>query len=298
MAENKLRNIKNYNMTTTKIKIILIISLFIGHCSAQQETQFTMKWNTYSLFNPATTALSNKHTATICRVGEEPKTICAIYNFKWDKLNSGIGLNYVNDQIGMETNNKYYFNYSYHQQLMKERILSFGISFGIERKSVDYSKFIPIEPSDPLHGASVSHDLFYNINLGIALKTSHFLYGLSVTQLNEYKSEILYYKNKRNIIATCIYTKNIGKNVTLKPNIFVKTDLTSTQYDINILMFYKKRLWAGLTYRKDDAIAIMAGVDIKGKFRLGYSYDFTKSKIGDYSKGSNEIVLSFMTPEI
>lgn len=289
-------------MNTMRIKIILVIFLFIGQSYAQQEPQFTMHWNNYSLYNPAATGLFNKHFASVCGrhqwtgFGGGPITVSAVYDFKWNKINSGIGINYVYNQLGFEKNNEINLNYSYQIDFKKDRVLNSGVSFGILKKSIDFSKFIYFDPNDPLLTAnSVKTDYFFNINFGLIFKTPHFLFGLSTTQLNESESEKLNFKNNRHYHITSSYNTTVGKDFNIKPCIYIKSDLASTQFDINFITIYKKRFWAGLTYRETDAIAFMAGIDIKGKYRIGYSYDYTISKLANYSKGSHEIVLAFMT---
>lgn len=284
-----------------RIKIILFAFFFAGQCYAQQEAQFTMFWNNYSSFNPAATGLFNKHYASVSGrhqwvgFGEEPITVNAVYDFKWNKINSGIGINYLYDQLGFEKNNEINLNYSYQMNFKKDRILSSGVSFGLLKKSIDFSKFIPLNPNDPLLANSIKKDYFFNINVGFVFKTPHFLLGFSTTQINKTDSEILPFKNSRHYYLACSYNAMIRENFNFRPSILVKSDLASTQYDFNLITIYKKRVWAGFAYRITDAVAFMAGIDIKGKYRIGYSYDYTISKIANYSKGSHEIVLAFMT---
>lgn len=280
----------------------LIILCFAGQCIAQQEVQFTMTWNNYSLLNPAATGLFNKHFASVCGrhqwvdFGGEPRMISAVYDFKWAKMNSGAGLNYVYEMLGFEINQKINFNYSYQLNFKNERILSSGIAFGLSRKCIDFSNFIALDPTDPLLASnSKKADFSFNLNYGVLYKTPHYVVGLSVTDLNQSQYESLSYRNKRHYFLSCTYNANVGKKFILRPNVFIKSDLSSTQYDINLLALYKKRYWAGLTYRRSDAIAIMAGMDIKGKYRIGYSYDITTSELKNYSKGSHEVVIAFMT---
>lgn len=284
-----------------RIKLFIISSLFVGNCFAQQEPQFTMNWNTYSFNNPASTGLFYKHFATFIHRSQwtgldgAPQTIGGIYDFKWSKINSGVGLNYIFGKLGFEKNNRLYLNYAYQFNLKKERVLSAGLAIGFLEKSIDFSKFVTIDPNDPLLSASTNSDVLFNCNIGVLYKTPHVNCGLSITQLNQPESEVLHYKNSRHYFVTFTYIQEIGKSFIFRPNILVKSDFSSTQYDFNLVSIYRKRYWAGLTYRISDAIAFMAGVDIKGRYRIGYSYDYTISELNNFSKGSHEIVIAFMT---
>lgn len=283
---------------------LIVFFGFIGQCYAQQEPQFTMYWNNYSLQNPAATGLFNKHYASVCGRHQwlgfpgEPQTISAVYDYRLTKINSGIGINYFNDQMGFEKNNKININYSYQIRLKKGGILSAGIAVGVLQKTIDYSKFIfPSQTPDPLFPNSKVTDNMLNINLGAMYKTPRFLLGFSVTQLNEKESEKLNFKNAKHCFLTCSYDISIGQRFDLKPGIYLKSDLSATQLDINLVTRYNEMYWAGLTYRMSDAIAVMAGIDIKRKYRIGYSYDYTTSAIKNHSSGSHEVILSLMLDE-
>lgn len=279
--------------------ILIIFFSFTVQCFAQQEPQFTMYWNNYSLQNPAATGLFNKQFASVSGRRQwtgfpgAPQTISAVYDHKLSKINSGIGINYYNDQLGLETNNKININYSYQIQFKKGGVLSTGLSVGVLQKTIDYSEFIFSIP-DPLFPNNKVTDNMLNINLGAMYKTPRFLLGLSVTQLNESESKKMNFKNAKHIFLTCSYDISIGQNFDIKPGFYLKSDLTATQLDVNLITRYNKRYWVGLTYRMSDAIAVMAGIDIKGKYRLGYSFDYTTSSIKNYSSGSHEVVLALM----
>lgn len=286
-----------------RIRNILIIFLsFIGHCYAQQEPQFTMYWNNYSLQNPAATGLFNKQFASVSGRDQwvgfpgNPQTISFVYDYKLTKINSGLGINYLGGQLGLEKNNKININYSYQIQFKKNRILSIGLAVGGAQKTIDYSKLIFSTP-DPLFPSNKVTANVLNVNLGAMYKTPHFLIGLGVTQLNEPEFQKLFFKNTKNYFLTCAYDISIGQYFKVKPGFYVKSDLSATQIDFNLITRYNKRYWVGLTYRISDAVAVMAGIDIKGKYRIGYSYDYTTSTIKNHSSGSHEVILALMLDE-
>jgi type IX secretion system PorP/SprF family membrane protein len=285
-----------------KIKAVVIVFVgFIGQCFAQQEPLFTMYWNNYSLQNPAATGLFNKHFASVSARRQwvdfpgEPQVISAVYDYRLTKINSGIGINYFNDQLGLEKNNKINLNYSYHISFKKGGVLSTGIGVGVLQKTIDYSSFVfPTLTPDPLFPNSKETDNMLNINVGAMYKTNRFLLGFSSTQVNEAKSKKLNFKNSRHYFLTSSCKIALGRSFELKPSFYLRSDLSTTQADINVISMYKERFWLGLSYRSSDAVAAMAGVDIKGKYRIGYSYDYTTSKLRNYSSGSHEIILTLM----
>ena len=77
----------------------------------------------------------------------------------------------------------------------------------------------------------------------------------------------------------------------LTPNVKVKTDAATTQLDLNLTYMWNNTFWLGVTYRMQDAIAPMLGIKLlKDKsLKIGYSYDYTLSKIKGYTSGTHEI---------
>ena len=76
----------------------------------------------------------------------------------------------------------------------------------------------------------------------------------------------------------------------------------STTLDFNANLLFNNMLWAGLTFRTEDAIAPMAGFQYSWNngdetmpqtIRFGYSYDVTTSEIKSYSSGSHEIMVTY-----
>ena len=61
-------------------------------------------------------------------------------------------------------------------------------------------------------------------------------------------------------------------------------------YDANLRVDYKS-LFGGLSYRNQDAIALMIGMYFTDNISLGYSYDINTSQLKKYNGGGHEIVL-------
>ena len=285
-----------------RILFLLIISCFIGRIQAQQEPQLTMYWNNHSLYNPAVSGLFNKHLGVICGRNQwvefpgNPKTATALYDLKLNPIHGGLGINYIYDQFGFVKNNRINLNYAFHLGFNEGRVLSFGISGGIHSMTIDGSHFIAIDDpaNDPAIPKGEVTETKFNSNFRLFYKTGHWKIGLSTTQINKPVFKELNINKARHYWLSCTYKYDIGKAFDIQPGVLVKADLISTQVDFNTLLTYKKWYWAGITYRTGDALAFMGGVDIKGKYRVGYSYDYTLSSLANHSKGSHEIILAVM----
>ncbi len=134
----------------------------------------------------------------------------------------------------------------------------------------------------------------FDLNIGAYLYHDQFFVGYSTGQLLGDKisfnsATVQALKTHHNIMAGYIYTTE--KELKLTTSAYLKSVAESPlTYDINVRMDYKKYI-AGITYRSQDAIALMAGYQLSELIRLSYSYDLNTSHLNQYSAGGHEVVL-------
>ncbi len=287
--------------------LFIYIFIFItAALHAQQEPKFTMYWNNLSIFNPAVSGLIYRQYASVttrhqwaCFTGA-PKTITALYDMRVKPLHGGIGVNYLFDELGFEKNHEFRLNYSYQIVFENHCILSLGISGGIMRHYMEFSKLETID-NDPYIPQNDEWVLRYITTGGVYLKSRHWEGGISMKQLyktqSRQKTEYgrFEYPASRQYWLTSAYTIDLPGSLVARPGFLLMTDETTWTVDVNLLLMYRSRYWAGITYRNDDMVAFMGGIDIAGKFRVGYAYDVFEKSLRKSSQGSHEIVLSFMT---
>ena len=221
-------------------------------------------------------------------------------------VHSGIGLNVVYDRAGFETNLGAKINYNYRHYFDDEsKSLAIGVGGSILNKSIDFSKLVPEEPGDPLLNYKQEESgIIPDVDFGIHYQQRDKLYlGLSATNLLESSAEIgnVRYGQKRNLYATAGYYITLMETrnnlLTLIPSFQVESNLANAQVDVNARVEYNHRFWAGVSWRYQDAIALMAGINVKG-FRIGASYDYTTGKLAEVSNGSAEIFVGYCIPVI
>ena len=79
----------------------------------------------------------------------------------------------------------------------------------------------------------------------------------------------------------------------LRPSFLFKSDLAGWQIDLNTNVVYDERFWGGISYRVNDAIALLMGLEMENGLRIGYSFDLVTSAIGRYGYGSHEIFIGY-----
>lgn len=215
----------------------------------------------------------------------------------------GLGLNIVNDELGFEKNTWINMIYAYKVPLSKGS-LGIGIAGGFYNKSVKGDWYVPdyegvyTQPeSDPAIPQQQVSQLAFDVGLGLYLKTNNYFAGASVTHLNQ---AAIVFDQKASTYLTRHYYLSGGYNIKLPDPLFelrsfvlFKSDLASSQVDLSASIFYNERLWGGLDYRYQDAIALMMGAELFNGLVFGYSFDLTTSAIGRYGYGSHEIFVSY-----
>ena len=304
---------------------------------AQQDAQFTQNMFNNMYTNPGYAGINKriclttlyrqqwvgfKSTVTnadnsTSEVKTNPQTTVISIDAPIRALRGGIGLSLFSDKLGFENNLGVKIGYAFHLGI-GSGLLGIGIQAGFLNKSIDFSKLIPAEDGDPiltsntgkksLFMTDISFGLFYNI-------PGKAYVGLSSNELIQSKMKWAYNsssdirsdksKLKRHYYLTGAYHWAIsGTDWELSPYVFIKTDFASAQYDITAMAKWRNMIWAGLSYRVQDAVAIIIGAypfnqpnmsPALQQIKIGYSYDVTTSALGrsGRSSGSHEIMLGY-----
>jgi type IX secretion system PorP/SprF family membrane protein len=216
-------------------------------------------------------------------------------------INSGLGMNVIYDKAGFQTNLGVKINYNYRFTLKDEKkSFAVGLAGSILSKSIDFSQMTPEVPGDPLLTSTQNESgIIPDLGFGIQYQQlKKFYFGISGINLMESSANIgnIKFFQKRYLYATTGYYLNLAakgnKSLYLIPSVLVKSDLNNMQIDINSRIEYNNVYWAGVSWRYQDAAAIMAGVNLKG-LRIGASYDLTIGNLSKVSGGSVEFFVGY-----
>lgn len=292
-------------------KVLCVLSIaFISvttKISAQQDYQFTHYMYDNLSFNPGYAGLNKAICGTMIFRQQwtgfdgRPQTGLLNVHAPVKFLRGGIGLTYVNDQLGFEKNNMARLSYSYHLGL-PTGTLGIGVSAGIIQKSINAGWITPDGTpwqSDASILSQQASDLVPDINFGVFYKdfNDRLYMGISATHLGQFSMDALNLQNVHHYFITAGYKAKLNGDFDLRPSVMVKSDARSTQIDLNVNVLFKNMLWAGVSYRFSDMVAPMIGyqkIDKNGSaIRVGYAYDVTTSKLRGYSNGSHDIMVNY-----
>lgn len=301
-------------------QIVLILSIVFISClaNAQQDVQYTNFMFSKLNFNPGFAGINDG----ICLnglarqqwmgykgyedEGGAPNTFYFAGQTPVKALMGGMGLTITNDKIGFENNTTVRLAYSFHLDL-GNGTLGLGIQPGLFNKQMDYTKFRAVDEGDiVLQGGATESAMSFDLAFGAYYRTQKYYAGFSMTQMQgfwggqaEYSTGLASPDYAAHTYITGGYFYELPSNpaFTINPHILVKTDFASAQYDINALLWYNNQMYAGVTYRSSDAVALLAGYrvetgDMKGLMG-GISYDITTSALSSSSSGTFEIFLKY-----
>ncbi len=287
-----------------KINIIAIVLFSSYSAMSQQLPQFTQyMYNTISI-NPAyagsreTLSLVGLHRSQWIGLDGGPTTQTFSIHAPMRNEKVGLGLSFINDELGFENFTYIYADFSYTINLGAKTKLAFGLKGGFTSYSID-QELRAANPNDPaIYG--IEDRWNPNIGLGTFLHTNKWYFGLSAprvltTDLNgednvQALERISYY-------FTGGYVFDMSKTVKFKPAFLVKaTNGAPLSYDLTANFLFNEKLWLGAAYRLNEstgALGALVDFQVSKQFRVGYAYEHPISDIRPFANGTHEILLMF-----
>lgn len=263
--------------------------------------------------NPVTTYLTvhapigkkdYRTTATSYSIpGENPRGTSYWQEYQASEPHHGLGFQVVNDQTGPLNNFSAYATYAYHLGLSPRANISAGFGVGITKLSLNAAKLDFANPMDPaVANSSIINRVRPDLSAGIYLYSADYFVGVSAQQVIPQNIEFSDNTVKEtggkavpHLFATAGFRTMMGEDFNLIPSVLVKyISPVKPQVDLNAKLMYRDVVWLGATYRTEDAIAGMVGLNISNKLNVGYAYDYTTSGLSNYSKGTHEIMVGFL----
>ena len=298
--------------------LIVFTVCFAFIAKAQQEPQLTHFMFDKLSINPAVAGMGDGYCLTAINRKQwagaelgEPSTLLVNLNApKIPLLRGGLGFSYIYDQLGYETNNLFRFSYSLHVNSFVQLPGELGIGFAATyfTKKINTQWRTPdglLASSDPSIPVSRESESAMSFNSGIYYKQkevsgelSGLYVGASVTNLTQAELSTLKLSGARHFYFMGGINYGLPAiNTKIRFNALVKSDGVKNQADFNLNALFLNKVWAGMTYRHNDALAPMAGIMLNtgaGDFKVGYGYGISTSFIGSYfSSGNHEIMLNY-----
>ena len=273
-----------------KIVILILGVVSVITVSAQQDPQFSQNMFNKLANNPGFAgsrgdiATSVLHRSQWMGFSEDGGAAASTQNFSIDaelpSLYGGIGLNVVKDNIAEFSNLALQASYAYRTQLGVGQI-GMGMSVGMYQSGLNGGALRSAQSGDPVIPTGDVKGSSLDIGAGVYYNTQDIYVGISSSHMTEPTIEW----NEGNIINTLDlsrhyfliagYTHDLNPSLLLHPSIYLKSDGSTSQLDINTTLRYNNKMWGGVSYRLDEGLILLAGMNVNEDLRFGLGYDVT-----------------------
>lgn len=266
----------------------------------QQDPQYTQYMYNMNVLNPA--YAGSKGITSIGLLGRTqwvgvegaPRTVTLSMHSPIGRA-VGIGLSVIHDEIGPVKEDNIYADFSYTIFTSSTGRLAFGLKAGVTFMDVRELEMVDPDPLNiPIHKTSP------NFGAGVYYYTDKFYVGLSAPNFLETKhlekegGVVSTASDKMHYFLTSGYVFDIADNLKLKPSTMIKaTAGAPISVDLSLNLVVDEKVELGLSHRFDDSISALVGFQVNDDFRVGYAYDYTTTRFGNFNSGSHEIMLLF-----
>ena len=219
----------------------------------------------------------------------------------------GVGLMIFNESIG-------FYNNLLIQGIISQKFdlgegkLGVGLNFGVVNMVLDGTKFIPKPTGNFENGYHSDSDgsipttevsgIGFDSGIGVYYKAPKFHAGISIMHLFNPEPN---FKDEFNVYIPRIVYMSAGYNhalwevpVTLMPSFMVRKSEGIWSFDLNMNVLYRERYWAGLSYRLQEGLAAIVGLELPSGLKVGYSYDIPMSAVTLRGGGTHEVLLGYV----
>ncbi len=173
---------------------------------------------------------------------------------------------------------------AYKIHFSKDQSLSFGISFGISRQSIDnknrfYSNEY-VNPNDPIFNTDLLTQNNLRIEIGAVYKQREFEMALAMPSIVQNKNT---YRGLTAYIGYNFYSMGVWK---LTPSVLMmKTYFNNYEITTGLNIEYDKKTWIKLSYINSDQLSTGVGIQIS---KLGLAYNYLLPLDSNYSTLQNK----------
>jgi type IX secretion system PorP/SprF family membrane protein len=286
---------------------VLFSLLSAPFCYAQQNTLLTNYMFNNMAFNPGY-AGSNEGICVTGLVREQwigfkddegssvaPQTYLLTIDAPLKFLHGALSGYISQDKIAQFSTINFKIGYAYRAEL-GDGNFGAGLQVGFVNTKLNFADLKPAdEGGDPALNESEASDFVIDLSLGLFYKVSNKYYlGLSADQLLQTKGPQTHYQLRRQYYLTGGYFYVLPNHPAfeLQPSALLQYDGAVFQFNLSALVEYNNKIWGGIEYRYQDAVAILLGMSFKS-FRIGLSYDIATSSMIHYSYGGVEVMANY-----
>jgi len=214
-----------------------------------------------------------------------------------------LGLDVINDKVGLEKRFYMFADYSYLVPLSEKTNLRLGLKGGFTNYSNNLEEYTILDPEDPSFVGEINSTFKPNFGVGAFLYGKRAYLGFSIPKVVNSKYENNYENfsiegELRHYFLMAGAVFNLGENLKFKPTALTKASFTAEtgtplQIDLSGNFLFKEKFWLGANWRSGDSYGFIAQFLFAEKLRIGYAIDFSTTSLKNYNNGTHEIMVSY-----
>jgi type IX secretion system PorP/SprF family membrane protein len=281
-----------------------LVAIHFSNAQAPGPLYRQFYFNPY-VFNPAYVGINDAldvnlvHRQQWTNFKDAPVTTGASLQFPTSER-VAIGLNIHSDKQVLLRNSNFMATFGYVVPIASNQSLRFALSGGVGLSKLDLTAE-EMDTNDPSILKATGNNFYFDGNFGVVYSISGLRLGFALTDL--FKSNALNgesfnefeFSNLKNQLFSASYRFNLDPmgNVALEPYaLFRQTeDGIQDYWEAATLVYFKEKIWTGISYNQNNGLALILGANIKEKFSFGYSYEFPPFASGFTSTSSHELHL-------
>jgi len=294
-------------MVKKRLTIGIALLLCVLRVGGQTDPGFAHYWVMETSFNPAAAGKDSKLNAVgayalqMAGFEHNPRTMYLAADLPFYALGTyhGVGVQLMNDDIGLFSHKRVGLQYAYKRRLFGGT-LSGGAQLTLLSENFDGSELDVIDSGDPAFATSSVNGTGFDVSLGLYYKHRNWYAGVSVLHLNAPTVD-LGETNELSIASTYYLTG--GYNIrlrnpflTIETSCLGRTDGVVWRADVTGRLKYsndKKVMYGGLSYSPTNSVTVIIGGNFHG-IHVGYSYEVYTSAIS-IGNGSHGLFVGYQT---
>ena len=285
-----------------QVLVAVVLGSMFSTTYAQQDPHFTQYFDNTLFVNPAYAGSNEVLNFTAMHrqqwVGFDGRPVSSSFSLhsplSYESV--GVGLTFVNDQLGPLKQNMVYGDFSYTLKFKNSKNkLSFGMKAGMNVITMG-TDLVTTEANDPKLNSGLVNQINPNLGAGIYYHTPKFFIGASSPKILEKSYTGVSGRNieQRHYFGIIGGVIKLNSSWKLRPTAQVKlTTNAPMSIDMSIAGVYSDKFWIGGMYRWDAAYGAFIQYQLSDQLKAGLATDFGTQAIKNYNSGTFEIMLSY-----
>jgi type IX secretion system PorP/SprF family membrane protein len=289
------------------VPFLLFLCCPFGSIGQQLNTPVAVHQN-FSLINPAflgsapASGILLSYRKQWSGLPNAPELISGLADLRFLGGKSGIGIEGNVNNVGMINRSSFGIGYAYRLKFNDNNHLGFGLSAGMEKTSIDFSRILADDPAELVELQQFQGNTIGKFSVGIMYQLKQWQIGLNA-QL--YTGNRMHFDNP--VSQTSIYVNKVpnyslvtrwpialSKRWIYTPSVVLLSTQGLPVYIDNLHQFtFDDQIQVGLGYRQATNVYLQAGYTFYSQIYISYVYQRNVSGIGSQLQNTHELLLKF-----